>query len=223
MHITLVVVGGTTERAILRMTGSDPIKITTEPGESGEIRRTIEFRIASQELHAFCLETNAAGEAKTACAYCDVLPPVLPTLELRSPEAFNALVDETTSISVVNVTGKFIYGLKVIVQWGDGSPNTELENFKPNTLLRHVFLKPGIRDVTATLIGNRLSTTKLMGSINVFPIIERLWCKPRNNRYFLKLGEDVVITINVHASGTFNVEAEGDNLIETPPTSMKCE
>lgn len=223
VDVEIRVIGGTSGNVYLRNSGSSDILFSSPTGVAMDMHRNCEFKILSEYRHSFCLKVVAAGESKMACVHCNVIPYKLPTMKLSSSSQFKALEGEKMSLSVVNTTGIFIRGQTLRVQWGDGSPITQIENYDPIIVMEHVYSSAGYYNVRAIFSGSPLSPVALEDNVVVFSKIEAMGCRPLENKYFLKLGESATILVFVHASGRFIVDIFGDGLNRNLPTSIHGE
>lgn len=220
INIHFKVIGGTSGETVIWLPDTPARIYRSEPGEAMTENYHDIFQVTSETRYSFCVETTAAGASRKACAHCDVIPRTLPTLRIHVSDGFQALAKSSVSLSVVNVTGNFIRGLDLTVQWGDGSPTTLIHEYDPKIMVEHAFVSAGRYEVVAFLTGSQLKPFVLKGSMHVYPNVEKLWCAPLSNRHLLTPGETLTFTVFVHASGTFDVQVEGEDITVASPFSI---
>lgn len=223
VEVIYTVIGGTSGQAILYKNGSSEMVFKSKPGESMTNIHRQNIHISAEGRYVFCVEAEAASIIKKACARCDTLPHTMPKMLLHSTNWFEGLVQEEFEISITILMGTFIRGLTMTVYWDDGSPNSTVVDYDPDSIIKHVYASAGSYTVLAGLTASLLTTANLRHVMTVYPIIEDMRCTPLYNVYFLKPSERLTIIVYVQASGTFNVNVEGEGITSPPPESMVCE
>lgn len=223
MVIQFYVRGGTSGITKYYFHNSSLKEIHSKAGEKMGRDYVTQYRVKEVCRHSFCVETLAANIVEKACAYCDVALPKLPAMELQSLNGFMALANEIIVLSIGTASLTLIRCLTVTVEWGDGSLNTKIENYRINDSFEHAYASPGHYEVHASLTGYPVNQIMFNRVVTVYPKIENLWCRPLNNEYNLKLGDDLEINVHVQASGFFNVEIVGNGLLMPSLLTKTCE